>query len=118
MRATDKGLATLGAVTGFGGLVAGAACCLLPLALAGIGIGAGGLARLTPFHAPLSVLALLAVAAGWYLHLRRRRACLADANCEAPGGATPIILAAAAAMVVLSALLPSIEAPLMRLLAH
>lgn len=115
MRLTDRNFATVGAVSGFGGLFAGAACCVLPLALASIGIGAGGLARLSPFHVPLSLVALLAVTAGWYFHFRRRRACRADASCQPPARATPAILALATAMVGLSAVMPLIEAPLMRL---
>jgi mercuric ion transport protein len=117
MRLTDQSFAAVGAATGFGGLFAGAACCVLPLALASIGIGAGGLARLSPFHAPLSILALLAVAAGWFFYVRRRLACRADASCERPARSTPVILTVATAMVVASAAMPLIEAPLMRLFA-
>ncbi len=114
MRLTDKRCATLGAITGFGGLFAGAACCVLPLALASIGIGAGGLASLSPLHAPLSAVALLAVVGGWYLYFSRRRACAVDANCELPARTTPAILAVATVLIVLSGIWPFIEAPLMR----
>lgn len=115
VRLTDTVLAAVGAVTGFGGLFAGAACCVLPLALASIGIGAGGLASLSPFHTPLSAVALIALLGGWYLYLRRRRACAAGASREAPARATPIILTLATLFVFVSGIWPFIEAPLMRL---
>ena len=114
MRLSEKSIAGVGAITGFAGLFAGAACCVLPLAFASIGIGASGLASLGPLHAPLSALALLAVVAGWYLYLRRRRACAVDAACEPPSPATPAILAVATVLIVLSGIWPFIEAPLMR----
>lgn len=114
MRLTEKRFAAVGAVIGFGGLFAGAAFCVLPLALASIGIGGGGLASLSTLHARLSAVALLAVAGGWYLYLKRERACTVDANCEPPARTTPAILALATALIILSGIWPLIEAPLMR----
>jgi mercuric ion transport protein len=100
---------------GFGGVGAAAACCVLPLALASVGIGATGLAALGPLHTPLSAIAFLAVVAGWFFYLRKRRACLAGADCPPPARSTLALLAAATVFVALSALWPFIEAPLMAL---
>ena len=116
MKVSDKSVAAFGAVTGFGGLFAGAACCVLPLALASLGIGASGMAALGPLHAPLSAVALLAVVAGWYLYLKRRRACAIDVTCEPPARTTPAILAVATVLIVLSGIWPFIETPLMRVI--
>lgn len=113
VRLTDKGLGAVGAISGFGGLFAGAACCVLPLALASTGIGASGVAFLGPLHTPLSAVALLALIVGWYLHLKRRRACTLDAKCDPPARDTTIILSLATAFVLASAILPFTEAPLM-----
>lgn len=113
MKIDDK-IAVTGAITGFGGLFAAAACCVLPLALASIGIGAGALASLSPLHAPLSAIALIAVLVGWYFYAKRRRACVTDASCERLSPATAPLLAVATVLVVISGIWPFIEAPLMR----
>jgi len=111
----DQGLAALGAVTGIGGVGAAAACCVLPLALASVGVGATGLAALGPLHAPLSAIALLAIIGGWFFFVRRRRACAAGADCQPPAPSTLPLLSVATAFVALAAVWPFIEAPLMRL---
>jgi mercuric ion transport protein len=104
----------VGAVTGFTGLFGGAACCVLPLASASIGIGASGLASLSALHAPLFAVAALAVAGGWYLYFKRESACTLESNCEPPARTTPAVLALATALIILSGIWPFIEAPLMR----
>lgn len=117
--APDRGAAAIGTVAGAGALLSAAACCVLPLALAAIGIGAGGLAAIVPLHWPMTIAAGLAVAVGWFLYLRKRRACAMDASCTvaAPTRATPVMLSFASAFVALSALWPSyLEKPLMNLL--
>ena len=64
---TDRGVAALGRAASFGALFSAAACCVLPLALGAIGLGAGGLATIVPFHWPLTIAASVAVAVGWLL---------------------------------------------------
>ena len=116
---TDRGVAALGTAAGFGALFSAAACCVLPLALGAIGLGAGGLATIVPFHWPLTIGAAVAVAAGWLLYRRRKRACARNANCGTmpPTRATFVMLCLATLFVTLSALWPVyIETPLMRLL--
>jgi mercuric ion transport protein len=110
----DEKIAPVAAVAGFGGLFAAAACCVLPLALAGVGVGASSLVSLSPLHAPLSAIALLAVIAGWYFYAKRRRACAADSSCEQPSRATVPLLVLATVLVTISGIWPFIEAPLMR----
>ena len=112
----EKGVAALGTAGGFAALLSAAACCVLPLAL--VGLGSGGLAILVPYHWPLTIGAGLAVATGWALHMRNRRECASDGCAAAtPGRASFAMLGLASAFVLLSALWPGyIEAPLMRLL--
>ena len=114
-----NGVAAVGTAGGFTALVSAAACCVLPLAFAAIGLGSGALAFLVPYHWPLTIGAGLAVAVGWVLYARKRRACARNNDCaEAPPTrATFLMLCFATAFVILSALWPGhIEAPLMRLL--
>ena len=114
----EKGVAAVGTVSSFAALLSAAACCVLPLAFAAIGLGTGALAILVPFHWPLTIGAALAIAAGWALYARRRRQYGAKDDCTAapPSRATFIILCVATAFVALSAIWPSyLEQPLMRL---
>lgn len=115
----EKGVAALGTAGGFTALVAAAACCVLPLAFAAVGLGAGGLAFLVPYHWPLTIGAALAVAAGWGVYLRKRQACARDGTCSAaaPSNATFWMLGVATVFVALAALWPAFfEQPLIRLL--
>ena len=114
----EKGITALGTAGGFTALLSAAACCVLPPALALVGLGSGALAVLVPYHWPLTIGAGLAVATGWALHMRNRRECASDGCAAAtPGRASVAMLGLASAFVLLSALWPGyIEAPLMRLL--
>ena len=114
----SRGVAGLGMFAGLGGLTSAAACCVLPLALGALGTSMGGLAAIVPFHWPLTIVAALAVAAGWLLYWRRRRACAADASCSVapPARATLWMLGVATLLVALSAIWPLyLQAPLMSL---
>lgn len=114
----EAGVAAIGTFASLTALFSAAACCVLPLALAAAGIGAGGLAAFVPFRWPLTIAALVVVAAGWVLYLRKRRACSADAECAIadPGSMTLAMLWVASVMVAISALWGFIEQPLVRAL--
>ncbi|MCA1661696.1 MAG: hypothetical protein LC648_05880 [Novosphingobium sp.] len=114
----DTGVAAVGTLASLTALFSAAACCVLPLALAGLGIGAGGLSGFVPYRWPLTIAAAVAIAVGWALYLRRRRACIADANraTSAPSTATLAMLSIATVVVAVSALWGFIEQPLMRAL--
>lgn len=106
---TEAGIATVSTIGSFAALMSAAACCVLPLAFAALGIGASGLAAFVPYHWPLTIFAAVAVAAGWLFYSRRRRA-------GAPKRATFVMLCLATLFVALSAIWPSyLEQPLMRL---
>ena len=115
---SERGVAAVGTVASLTALFSAAACCVLPLALAGIGIGAGGLAAFVPYRWPLTIAALVVVVAGWALYLRKRRACSTDANCavSAPSSTTLAMLVGASVVVAMTALWGFIEEPLMRTL--
>lgn len=115
---SERGVAAVSTVGGFAALFSAAACCVLPLAFAALGLGASGLAAFVPYHWPLTIASAVAVALGWALYIRKRRACLRDESCTvAPPRATLFMLSAATVFVALSALWPTyFEGPLMRLL--
>ncbi len=115
----ERGLAALSSGAGFSALLSAAACCVLPLAFAAVGVGTGGLASLVPFHWPLTIASALCVTAGWAFYVRKRRICARDTGCtSAPfSRATFWMLCLATAFIALSALWPAyIEQPLMKLL--
>lgn len=117
-RGAERKVAALGAAASFTALLSAAACCVLPFALAGMGIGIGGLAVLVPYRWPLTIAALVVIAAGWILYLRKRRACARNQDCGAApmGSATFVMLWIASLLVAIGALWGFIEPPLMRAL--
>lgn len=115
---SDTGLAAAGAITSLAALFSAGACCVLPPALAGLGVGAGWLAAVVPYRRPLTVGALMVAAAGWALYFRKHRACAAHSSCEAPPrAATYVMLSVATVFIALCLLWSVIEQPLMRVLA-
>lgn len=115
----ETGVAVVGTAAGVTALFSAAACCVLPLAFAALGLGAGGLAAFVPYHWPLTIASAVAVSIGWLLYLRKRRACVAGAECASapPRRATLVLLCVATVAVALSAVWPRfIEKPLMGLL--
>lgn len=114
----ETGVAAVGTAASLTALFSAAACCVLPLAFAAAGLGAGGLAAFVPYHWPLTIGAALAVGTGWLLYWRERRACARDSSCTlAPTRGTFVMLSLATLLVGLSAIWPGfLEPPLMRLL--
>lgn len=118
-RRADAVLSAFGALASFGAVLAAASCCVLPLALAALGMGAGlssTFAALMPLRWPLTALSLVGLAAGWWAYWRRRRACVADRSCAVPlpSRAIPIVLAIGTALTVIAILWDRLEAPLMK----
>ncbi len=115
-----RGIAPVAAALGLGAITAAAACCVLPLALASIGVGAGlasGLADLASVRTPLLILSAVAVAVAWVMWWRKREtvcapsdACAAEAKPHRSIG----LLVAATALVCLAAIWGSIEPTLMK----
>ena len=116
---SESGLAGVGLFAGFTALLSAAACCVLPLVLAGVGIGAGGLAAFVPYRWPLAVVALVVVAAGWVLYLRKARVCVSE-GCEGSRKrkVTLAMLIVASVLVAISAAWSLFEQPLMRMLGN
>lgn len=115
-----RGLTSLATALGLGAVTSAAACCVLPMALASIGLGAGfasTLAGLATVKTPLLILSGLALAVAWAMWSRKREmacaagdACAADAQPRRPVG----LLLAATALVGLAAIWGWIEPALMR----
>lgn len=110
----EKGAAAAGGVGGFAALFSAAACCVLPLVFAAVGLGSGGLAAFVPYHWPLTIASAVAVTVGWAFYLRKRRACMSGVSCTvAPSGRTTVVLSVATMFVAISAIWkPLLEAPL------
>jgi mercuric ion transport protein len=111
----ERVLAVSSAFTGLAALISGAACCVLPLALAAFGIGSGALGFLVAYHWPLTIAALIILTLAWVFHLRISRSCAMD-NCEASSRikTTRIVLIAATVVILISASWELFEQPLMR----
>ena len=112
--AADRALATVGAASGLGAVLA-SSCCIVPLLLGGLGAGSGVLSvlgMLTPWRLPLIVAGGLAAATAWGLWWHRsRRACPAGAPCGTPRGSwtSLALVAVATKLVVVAAVWPWIE---------
>lgn len=119
-RSADRGVAAVSSVGGFGALFSAGACCVLPLAFAALGLGSGGLAAFVPYHWPLTIASALALAVGWMLYIRKRRACARNGSCTVtpPSRVTLVMLSFATVFVALSAIWKALlEEPLMAWLA-
>ena len=121
-RRADAGLSALGALASFGAVLAAASCCILPLALAALGVGAGlssSFTALMPLRWPLTVLSLLGLGAGWWAYARRRRACAADRSCTLPlpSSTTAIVLSIGTALALIALVWDRLEAPLIKALS-
>ena len=115
-----RGVASIAAAFGLGAVTAAAACCVLPLALASIGVGAGlagSLAGLASTRTPLLLLSAVALAVAWIMWWRKREtacapgdACATDAS---PRRATGLLIVATV-LVGLADIWGSIEPTLMK----
>ena len=115
-----RGIASLAAALGLGAVTAAAACCVLPLALASIGVGAGlagSLAGLESIRTPLLVLSAIALVVAWIMWWRKREtACAPGDSCATavkPRRALGLLIAATV-LVGSAAIWGSIEPTLMK----
>lgn len=121
-RGAGAGLSALGALASLGAVLAAASCCVLPLALAALGVGAGissTFSALMPLRWPLTALSLVGLVAGWWTYARRRRACTLDQSCTVPlpSRATPVVLVIGTAMMLVAMVWDRLEAPLLKVLS-
>ena len=61
---SERGVAAVSTLGSFAAVFSAAACCVLPLGFAAVGLGAGGLAAVVPYHWPLTIASAVAVAVG------------------------------------------------------
>lgn len=118
---TPKWLAGASLVAGVGAVIA-SSCCVLPLGLAAIGVGAGVfgvLNEVAAWRVTLLFISTLAVASGWGAWwIKRREACLTDPRC-APQSLTQsptALLIIATAVVILAAGWEHIDPVLLKLI--
>lgn len=113
-------LASLAATLGLGAVTAAAACCVLPLALASVGIGAGlaaGFTVLASIRTPLLIASGAVLIVAWLIWWRRpKRACGPDQACAVPDRRRGLLalLIASTVLIVLAGLWSSLEPMLMK----
>ena len=115
-----RGIASIAAGLGLGAVLSAAACCVLPLALASLGVGAGlagSFVGLASIRAPLLVLSAVALVVAWVIWWRKREtACASGAACAAdakPRRALGLLIAATM-LVGLAGIWGSIEPTMMK----
>lgn len=76
LRRGERKTTFLSLASSLGALIAACSCCILPMALAGIGVSTGFgsvLSPLGPLRWPLTAISIVAVSASWFMVLRQRR---------------------------------------------
>jgi mercuric ion transport protein len=111
----------LGATAALGAVLAAASCCVLPLALAALGMGAALSSTwdvLMPLRWPLTLVSALGLAGGWWTYAKRRRACATDPTCSMPlpSRMTPVVLSIGTILTLAALLWDHFESLLMGLL--
>ncbi len=103
--------------TSTGAVLAWAACCVLPMALALAGTGTAATATIAGQRSWVTVAAALILGAGWILTWRGARACRLDPSCRPPSRLNLGLLSGASVLLVVAMAWPSlIEAPLLHLI--
>ena len=104
-----NGVSALGLAAAVSAFFSAAACCVLPLMLGWLGIGASGLALVVPYHRSLTIAAFFAVSTAWALYAWRIRT-------RGGGRSRVVTLVSASVLTLISTFWGSIEGPLMSLL--
>lgn len=113
-------LASLAAALGLGAVTAAAACCVLPLALASVGVGASlmaGFVVLAGIRTPLLMVSAAVLIAAWAFWWHKRKAvCGPDKACAVPGRKprSLALLIAATVLVVLASIWSTLEPTLLK----
>lgn len=85
VRIGGGGTTFMSMLSSLGAILAACSCCILPMALAGLGVSAGlstTLSPLGPLRWPMTAFSVTAVAISWLVILRQRRSALACASCN------------------------------------
>ncbi|MBT9470853.1 MAG: MFS transporter permease [Phenylobacterium sp.] len=85
-----------------GAVFAWAACCVLPMSLAMVGLGLGSLSWFAGQRTWITLAALGVIGVGWGLTWRRARMCRVDSACAAPSRLGIGLLGAATVLVLLA----------------
>src|SRR5499427_522271 len=109
---------TLMAAGGLLGALAASSCCILPLALFGLGVSGawiGNFTRLAPYQPIFIAFTLVCLGAGaWLVRRASKRACAEDAACARPLPSRVVKAALVlASLLVLAALSLDLVAPLL-----
>jgi mercuric ion transport protein len=86
--------------TALGAVLAWAACCVLPMALALAGTSMAATAAIAGQRSWLTLAAALLLGAGWVLAWRRARACRVDQSCRPPSRLNMALLSGASILLV------------------
>lgn len=107
----ETALSWAAAVAAAGAVFAWAACCVLPMSLALVGLGLGGLGLIAEQRTWITLGALAVIGVGWVLTWRRARMCRVDSACAAPSRLGMGLLSLATGLVLLALIWQPIVEP-------
>ena len=99
--------------TSAGAVLAWAACCVLPLALALAGTGMAASSMLAGQRSWLTLAAAVILAAGWLQTWRHVRACRIDRSCKPPSRFNLALLSGASLLMVVATAWPGLIEPML-----
>lgn len=110
-RSAETALSWAAMATAAGAVFAWAACCVLPMSLALVGVGLGGLSWVAGQRTWITLAALAVIGVGWVVTWRRARSCRLDSACAAPSRLGIGLLGAATALALLALIWQPIVEP-------
>jgi mercuric ion transport protein len=108
----ETALSWAAVVAAAGAVFAWAACCILPMSLALVGLGLGGLSWIAGQRTWITLAALGVIGVGWIVTWRRARMCRVDNACAAPSRLGIALLGAATLLVILALIWQPLVEPL------